>query len=89
MKRRLTRRRVLAQAGVAAAGTILPASPLIPTALGDLTTPSTGKTRNRRKKVIILGIDGMDPRLCRRLMDAGELPALAKMRALSIWAAGT
>jgi predicted AlkP superfamily phosphohydrolase/phosphomutase len=33
------------------------------------------------KKVVVIGIDGMDPRLCERLMDAGQLPALAKMRA--------
>ncbi len=32
-------------------------------------------------KVIVLGLDGMDPRLAERLMDAGELPNLAKMRA--------
>ncbi len=31
-------------------------------------------------KVIVLGFDGMDPKLCERLMDAGELPNLAKMR---------
>jgi len=33
------------------------------------------------KRVIVLGFDGMDPRLCERMMDAGELPNLAKMRA--------
>jgi len=32
-------------------------------------------------KVVVLGFDGVDPRLCDRLMDAGELPHLAKMRA--------
>ncbi len=32
------------------------------------------------KKVIVIGFDGMDPRLCKRLMDEGELPVLAKMR---------
>lgn len=31
-------------------------------------------------KVIVLGFDGMDPRLCERLMDAGAMPNLAKMR---------
>ncbi|MCH7838834.1 MAG: alkaline phosphatase family protein [Planctomycetes bacterium] len=31
-------------------------------------------------KVIVLGFDGMDPKLCERLMDAGQLPHLSKMR---------
>ncbi len=31
-------------------------------------------------RVIVLGFDGMDPRLCERLMDAGELPNLSRMR---------
>lgn len=35
---------------------------------------------SQRRKVIVLGFDGMDPRLCERLMDAGELPNLAAMR---------
>lgn len=33
------------------------------------------------KKVIVIGIDGMDPRLCRCMMQAGLLPNLAKMSA--------
>ncbi|MBN1851638.1 MAG: alkaline phosphatase family protein [Pirellulales bacterium] len=32
------------------------------------------------KKVIVIGFDGMDPQLARRMMDAGELPNLAKLR---------
>jgi predicted AlkP superfamily phosphohydrolase/phosphomutase len=32
------------------------------------------------KKVIIIGIDGMDPRLCEAMMDAGELPHLTRLR---------
>jgi predicted AlkP superfamily phosphohydrolase/phosphomutase len=32
------------------------------------------------KKVIILGVDGMDPLLCKTMMDAGKLPHLAKLR---------
>lgn len=32
------------------------------------------------KRVVIVGFDGMDPRLCEELMDAGELPNLARMR---------
>jgi predicted AlkP superfamily phosphohydrolase/phosphomutase len=33
------------------------------------------------KKVIIIGIDGMDPRLCEAMMAEGLLPNLAKLRA--------
>jgi predicted AlkP superfamily phosphohydrolase/phosphomutase len=33
------------------------------------------------KKVIIIGIDGMDPRLCQSMMKAGKLPNLSKLRA--------
>jgi len=32
------------------------------------------------KKIIIIGIDGMDPRLSERMMDAGLLPNFAKLR---------
>src|SRR5262245_35262857 len=32
------------------------------------------------KKVIVIGIDGMDPRLSEAMMKAGELPNLAKLR---------
>jgi predicted AlkP superfamily phosphohydrolase/phosphomutase len=38
-------------------------------------------SRSAGKKVIILGIDGMDPRLSERMMADGLLPNLAKMRA--------
>ena len=31
-------------------------------------------------KVIVIGFDGMDPRLTEKMMDAGELPALASLR---------
>src|SRR5579884_1927375 len=37
--------------------------------------------RTLGKKVIILGIDGMDPRLCAKMMSRGQLPNLARMRA--------
>lgn len=42
---------------------------------------SCDKAKSTNPKVIVIGFDGMDPRLCERLMDAGELPNLAKMRA--------
>ncbi len=32
------------------------------------------------KKVIVIGIDGMDPRLCEFMMDSGQLPHLARLR---------
>ncbi|MBI4716505.1 MAG: alkaline phosphatase family protein [Planctomycetes bacterium] len=32
------------------------------------------------KRVVVVGFDGMDPRLCTRMMDAGRLPNLAKLR---------
>ena len=36
-------------------------------------------SRSLGKKVIVIGIDGMDPRLCRSMMTAGQLPNLAKL----------
>ncbi len=38
-------------------------------------------SRSAGKKVIIIGVDGMDPRLSQQMMDAGLLPNLAKLRA--------
>ena len=38
------------------------------------------KGQGSATRVIIIGIDGMDPRLCERLMDMGRLPNLAKLR---------
>ncbi|MCA9109471.1 MAG: alkaline phosphatase family protein [Planctomycetaceae bacterium] len=38
-------------------------------------------SRSLATKVIIIGIDGMDPRLCRSMIKAGQLPNLAKMAA--------
>src|SRR5262245_31770135 len=38
-------------------------------------------SRSLGQKVIVIGIDGMDPRLCRALMQAGRLPNMAKMAA--------
>src|SRR5215831_14202425 len=43
-----------------------------------------GRTRVSRsagKKVIVIGIDGMDPRLSERMMAEGQLPNLSKLRA--------
>ncbi len=46
--------------------------------------PSANRRRKSArygKQVIVLGIDGFDPRLCERLMDQGALPHLAGLRA--------
>lgn len=40
-----------------------------------------GNDQSKHPKVVVLGFDGMDPRLCERLMDAGRMPNLAAMRA--------
>jgi predicted AlkP superfamily phosphohydrolase/phosphomutase len=37
-------------------------------------------SRAAGKKVIVIGIDGMDPRLCEAMMKAGHLPNLARLR---------
>ena len=36
-------------------------------------------SRSLGKKVIVIGVDGMDPRLCRSMMQSGLLPNLARM----------
>ena len=38
-------------------------------------------SRGLGQKVIVIGIDGMDPRLCRKLMKSGHMPNMAKMAA--------
>lgn len=45
------------------------------------TLPLHAKTRETRPKVIVVGFDGMDPKLCEHMMDRGELPNLSRMRA--------
>ena len=82
MKHKYTRRRFLAQAGVVATGTVLPPSSLIASVLakGGRTNVHEIAEHHKRKKVIVLGIDGLDPRLCERMIGEGQLPALARMR---------
>ena len=41
---------------------------------------ATGKNRRLANRVIIIGIDGMDPRLSESLMNDGQLPNLAGLR---------
>lgn len=48
--------------------------------LGAAGAASCSKDQVAAPKVIVLGLDGMDPRLTERLMDAGELPHLDHMR---------
>lgn len=38
-------------------------------------------SRSLGKKVIVIGIDGMDPKLCRAMMQSGRLPNLRRMSA--------
>ena len=38
------------------------------------------KSSAGKKRMIVVGIDGFDPRLCEKLMDRGELPNLARLR---------
>jgi predicted AlkP superfamily phosphohydrolase/phosphomutase len=46
--------------------------------------------RGGSKRAIILGFDGMDPRLVKGLMDAGELPAFSRLaRTGGFWPLGT
>ncbi len=82
-----TRRKFLARTSAAAAGTALPTSTMLAALLGPprlitANTAGAGKGHNGQKKVIVIGVDGMDPRLCEKLMAANELPALSKLREL-------
>ena len=82
MGNEFSRRKFLAQAGAAATSTVLPPSSLLATVFATESKTNVHQIaeHHKRKKVIVLGIDGMDPRLCERLIDEGKLPALAKMR---------
>ncbi|EAQ78557.1 alkaline phosphatase family protein [Blastopirellula marina] len=39
-------------------------------------------SRSFGKKVIVIGVDGMDPRLCRSLMNSGKMPNMKRMAAV-------
>jgi len=45
-----------------------------------LTVSSCSRSGAGLPKVVVIGFDGMDPRLCERLMNEGRMPNLAKMR---------
>ena len=40
----------------------------------------------RTRKVVVLGLDGLDPRITERLLEAGKLPNLSRLRALGSYA---
>jgi predicted AlkP superfamily phosphohydrolase/phosphomutase len=65
----LKRGAIAAAAGAAAVGT------------GVWLGGSRGASRSAGKKVIVIGIDGMDPGLCETMMQEGRLPNLQRMRA--------
>jgi hypothetical protein len=74
-KNKLDRREFLKQSTVAAAA--------ITTGLGSDTAYAVKKrtfARAKKKKVIVIGIDGMDPRLSEKMMNAGLLPNFNKLR---------
>ena len=50
--------------------------------LGTVSALSTCKAQSKpaHERLIIIGVDGFDPRLASQMMDAGELPNLSKMR---------
>jgi len=70
----ITRRDFIKQSAIT--GTML--------AAGMLPKPALGSVKSNRiktgKKVIIIGFDGMDPRLCRRMMRQGRLPNLNRLQ---------
>ena len=53
---------------------------LLPVAAAMCWTSCRGGGARELPRVIVLGFDGMDPRLCEKLMDEGSLPNLRKMR---------
>ena len=70
-KNKLNRREFLKQSAVTAAA--------ITTGLNTKAANGAGK-KHAGKKVIVLGVDGMDPGLCDKMMAAGQLPNLDKLR---------
>lgn len=48
--------------------------------MGTLLISSCDGERTENPKVIVIGFDGLDPRMCNRLMDQGDMPHLAKLR---------
>jgi len=42
--------------------------------------PSCGDEQTATRQLIVLGFDGMDPKLCEQMIDQGRLPTLARLR---------
>ena len=72
LNRRVFLRRTAAASAIGAAGL---------TAGGYWMSRRKRPSRALGKKVIVVGVDGMDPRLARSMMDEGLLPNLSKLRA--------
>ena len=43
-----------------------------------------GKCKMNDNKVLVIGIDGMDPKMTRRMVDEGKLPNIKKMKRLLV-----
>lgn len=74
-RKKVSRRTFLQQTGLTAV--------YLGSGLATHTTYGARKERSNpmnRKKVIVIGIDGMDPFLTERLMEAGRLPTLARLK---------
>lgn len=52
---------------------------LLPALMLTVATGCEDKGANPAKRVLVLGCDGMDPKLVRRLIDAGRMPHFAKL----------
>jgi predicted AlkP superfamily phosphohydrolase/phosphomutase len=72
MMAKITRRKFLGTAAATAAAGV---------AAGYWLSGSGGASRSAGKKVIVIGIDGMDPDLCASMLQEGLLPNLSKLRA--------
>ena len=70
--KRLNRRSFLKSSAMTAAA-------LSSGSVAKLATAKNAKSR-LANRVIIIGIDGMDPRLCERLMSTGQIPNLAGLK---------
>ncbi len=69
----VSRRRFLQIAGASGLASVL-------CFYGGCTGGQHRRSKARGKKMIVIGVDGMDPRMAQRLMDRGKMPRLAKLR---------
>lgn len=70
--KKITRRDFIKQSSVAAAS--------ITVGVNAKKVFAANSSKGSGKKVIVIGLDGMDPRLCEKMMDQGRLPNLDKLR---------